>query len=573
MNQLLDVKKLTVSFSSSEGKFDAVKNLSFSLYEGETIGIVGESGSGKSTTALAIMGLLNQANSNYSGFISYSNDKNELIKQKELSLENLKTLRGKEIAMIFQNPASSLNPVMKCGKQVMEPIMLHIGLSASDAKEKCLFLFEEAGLKDPERIAQAYPFELSGGQIQRVMIAMAMSCNPKLIIADEPTTALDVTVQAKILELLNNLKKKHQMSMIFISHDMAVVSQVADRVLVMKEGELVEEGKALQVFSTPNHVYTKALLNCRPPLNKRFEELPTVEAYELSPDYKSSEVSSEERRKRLELIYSKPPILEVKNLDVSYQKRNGILSLKREKLHVIKDISFKLFEGETLGLVGESGSGKTTLGKALLRLVHSDSGEINFQGKNWLTLSDKTLKEHRKEMQMVFQDPYSSFNPRKTIAESLLEPMRLHKILKTDKQRLLFASTMLNKVNIQSDSLRKYPSGFSGGQIQRIGIARALLLSPSCIVFDESVSSLDVSVQAMVLNLINEIKRELKLSCIFISHDLSVVRYMSDRIMVLHDGKVVETGDADDLFNQPNHPYTKMLLDAIPKARFNSNES
>ncbi len=570
MNQLLDVKKLSVTFSSSEGSFAAVKDLSFNLHEGETLGIVGESGSGKSTTALAIMGLLDKANANCTGSFSW---KTEKLQPSELSVEKLKTLRGKEIAMIFQNPASSLNPVMRCGKQVMEPLMLHLALSASEAKLKCLQLFEEAGLKDPERIAQSFPFELSGGQIQRVMIAMAMSCNPRLLIADEPTTALDVTVQATILELLNNLKKKHNMSMIFISHDMAVVSQVADKVLVMKEGSLVEEGNAEQIFSAPEHVYTKALLNCRPPLNKRFEELPTVEAYELNPDFNSIEISFVDRKERLNSIYSKSPILEVKDLSVSYQKRTGLLSLKKESQNVLNEISFNLFEGETLGLVGESGSGKTTLGKALLRLINPDAGEVSFRGKNWLSLSDKILKEHRKEMQMVFQDPYSSFDPRKTISESLLEPMRLHKILKTDRERLHFIGKMLSKVNIQSDSLRKYPSGFSGGQIQRIGIARALLLSPSCVIFDESVSSLDVSVQALVLNLINEIKRELKLSCIFISHDLSVVRYMSDRIMVLHEGKIVEVGDADDLFNKPNHPYTKSLLDSIPKARFNSNKS
>ncbi|MEX1188368.1 MAG: ABC transporter ATP-binding protein [Bacteroidia bacterium] len=570
MKHLLEVKYLSVSYTSSEGKLNAVKDLSFSLNESETIGIVGESGSGKSTTALAIMGLLEPSAEISSKSISWFNETGQAIDLAKNNQEGLKKIRGKEIAMVFQNPASSLNPVMRCGKQVMEPLIQHLGLSKKEAFQRCLELFSEAGLQDPERIAKSYPNEISGGQIQRVMIAMAMSCNPRLLIADEPTTALDVTVQVKILDLLKNLKEKYNMSMIFISHDMAVVSQVADRVLVMKQGRLIEEGSVEKVLTNPEDLYTKALLNCRPPLNKRFTALPTVEAYLENPSFEAKEVLPVERQKRIDSLFSSKPLLEVKGLSVSYAKRKGLFSLKQESNLVLKDVSFDLFKGETLGLVGESGSGKTTLGKALIRLIPSDEGEILFNDFNFLELSGKKLRRQRKEIQMVFQDPFASFNPRFNIIESLLEPMRLHNILFTDKERIQFIGAMLDKVGLSLNVLRKFPSEFSGGEIQRLAIARALLLSPSCIIFDESVSSLDVSVQALVLNLINDIKKEMNLSCIFISHDLSVVRYMSDRIIVLNEGSIVEAGEADEIFSKPTHQYTQKLLEAIPRFRFNS---
>lgn len=547
----------------------AVQSLSFQLHKGETIGIVGESGSGKSTTALAIMGLLPPAAIFKADKIDFYSNENL---RSDVAGSAIQKVRGREISMIFQDPASSLNPVKRCGFQVAEVLITHLGQHRREANKNTLGLLEEAGLSNAREIAQAYPHELSGGQKQRVMIAMAMACRPSLLLADEPTTALDVTVQATILDLIKRLKEQTRMGMIFISHDMAVVSKIADRVLVMHHGNLVEEGATQEVFTNPQQGYTKGLLACRPPLNERISKLPTVEEFVEAEKLGQSPLRLLEdtaaREIRLAEMYKQTPILSVDSLDVSYQTRSGFFSFGRKKKHILHHISLELFKGETLGLVGESGSGKTTLGKAILKLLPIDSGKVLFLGKDLTRVDSTELRGLRKDLQMVFQDPFSSLDPRKTIAETLLEPMRAQAVLKTDKERLFYIGNILQKVNIDASALKRYPSEFSGGQRQRIGIARALTLSPKCIIFDESVSSLDVSVQAQVLNLINELKRDLGFSCIFISHDLSVVKYMSDRIVVLEKGHIVEIGEADALFANPVHPYTQKLLAAIPNPDF-----
>lgn len=561
---ILDVKYLNVSYISGNSVLEAVKELSFSVNQGETLGIVGESGSGKSTTALAIMGLLGENATVNANEIQFKSKTKGLIdiSKKDASLS---VIRGSEVGFVFQNPSSSLNPVLSCGSQVSEVLVKHLGLRKKEAYEKSLSLFSECGLTEPERIYKAYPGELSGGQVQRVMIAMAMACRPSLLFADEPTTSLDVTVQAKVLELFKTLKSKYNMSMIYISHDIALLTQIADRVLVLRKGELVEQGSAKELFSSPKQAYTKALVACRTPINERLSYLPTINSIENN-EAKPSVISKEERAERLNNLYGGEKILEVNNLSLSYSKKKGFLSFKDNRTQVLKNISFDLFRGETLGLVGESGSGKTSIGKALLALAPVDHGKVLLNGEN--LIGEKYDKRLKKEIQMVFQDPFSSFNPRMTIGESLLEPLKLHRILNSDKERFHFIGSVLSKVNLDLSSLRKHPNQFSGGQIQRLAIARALLLSPSCVIFDECVSALDVSVQAHVLNLINEIKSSLNLSCIFISHDLSVVRYMSDRIIVLEKGEIVEIGEADELFKSPKHPYTKMLLDSIIKPDF-----
>ena len=568
-NLLLDVKNLDVSYGSGENLIQAVQSLSFQLHKGETIGIVGESGSGKSTSALAIMGLLPESALCNSEKIEFYNQQNIAI---DITGRAIQSFRGRELAMIFQDPSTSLNPVKRCGEQVSEVLRIHLNQNYKEARKNSLRLLDDAGLPNAPEISEAYPHELSGGQKQRVMIAMAMACKPSLLFADEPTTSLDVTVQSTILDLLKRLKEQTQMGMIFISHDMAVVSKIADRVIVMQNGKLIEEGTCKELFTNPKQSYTKGLLACRPPLNERIEKLPTVDEYiELAKLNKTPErqlVNADARKRRHNEMYDHSPILSVNSLSTSYNKRSSFFSFGRKKKQILFDINLDLFKGETLGLVGESGSGKTTLGKALLQLLPVDSGTVIYLDKDLTTIKSSELRAIRKDLQMVFQDPFSSLDPRKTIAESLLEPMRAQKVLKTDKERLFFIGGILQKVNIHASALKRYPHEFSGGQRQRIGIARALTLSPRCIIFDEPVSSLDVSVQAQVLNLINELKQDLGFSCIFISHDLSVVKYMSDRIVVLEKGHIVEVGEADELFSNPSHPYTQRLIAAIPNTDF-----
>jgi peptide/nickel transport system ATP-binding protein len=578
--KLLEVKNLVTTFKTDEGEVRAVNDISFTLYRGETIGIVGESGSGKSVTSLSIMRLIpNPPGRIESGEILYYTEDGEVIDITKLSDKDLRRIRGNEISMIFQEPMTSLNPVYTCGDQVAEAIILHQNKTKKEAEELTLRLFEQVKLPDPKRILNAYPHQLSGGQKQRVMIAMAMSCKPGILIADEPTTALDVTVQKTILNLMNDLKKEIEASIIFITHDLGVIAEIADRVLVMYKGKIVEEGDVLSIFSNPKHPYTKGLLACRPPLTKRLKVLPTVKDFmrkdetgklvEIESDLnKAIErviVTPEEtilRRKKLE---EAPKLLEVKDLKVWFPTKLDFFGNPRDYIKAVNNVSFKMKEGETLGLVGESGCGKTTLGKAILRLNPSYDGEIIYKGRNILDLSKSDLKELRKEMQIIFQDPYSSLNPRMTVGDAIMEPMSVHGIYNNPKERKDKVYELLDKVNLNPEQFTRYPHEFSGGQRQRICIARALALNPSFIICDESVSALDVSVQAQVLNLLIKLRDEFKFSYIFISHDLSVVKFISDRIVVMNKGVIEEIGYADDIYNNPTKDYTKGLISAIPK--------
>ncbi|MCE2961960.1 MAG: ABC transporter ATP-binding protein [Chitinophagales bacterium] len=578
--KLLEVKNLVTTFKTDEGEVRAVNDISFTLYRGETIGIVGESGSGKSVTSLSIMRLIpNPPGRIESGEILYYTEDGEVIDITKLNDKDLRRIRGNEISMIFQEPMTSLNPVYTCGDQVAEAIILHQNKTKKEAEELTLRLFEQVKLPDPKRILNAYPHQLSGGQKQRVMIAMAMSCKPGILIADEPTTALDVTVQKTILNLMNDLKKEIEASIIFITHDLGVIAEIADRVLVMYKGKIVEEGDVLSIFSKPKHPYTKGLLACRPPLTKRLKVLPTVKDFmrkdetgklvEIESDLnKAIErviVTPEEtimRRKKLE---EAPKLLEVKDLKVWFPTKLDFFGNPKDHIKAVNNVSFKMKEGETLGLVGESGCGKTTLGKAILRLNPAYDGEIIYKGRNVLDLSKSDLKELRKEMQIIFQDPYSSLNPRMTVGDAIMEPMSVHGIYNNPKERKDKVYELLDKVNLNPEQFTRYPHEFSGGQRQRICIARALALNPSFIICDESVSALDVSVQAQVLNLLIKLRDEFKFSYIFISHDLSVVKFISDRIVVMNKGVIEEIGYADDIYNNPTKDYTKGLISAIPK--------
>jgi len=574
MIPLLEINELTISFQGNEQSNKAIDNISLKIYRGETLGIVGESGSGKSLTSLAIMQLLSkQAQLNAGEIILHLKD-TEKINLTQLSEKELRRLRGNHIAMIFQEPMTSLNPVMTCGKQVSEILLLHKDLSKKEAKEKTLQLFEEVKLPRTQSVYKAYPHELSGGQKQRIMIAMAMACEPALLIADEPTTALDVSVQQSILDLIQQLKEKYNTTTIFISHDLNLVSNIADQIAVIHQGKIVEKGSTKEIFSNPKHPYTKGLLGCRPPRNKRLKRLPLMEDFlnEKAKDRLSyllgeeNVISSEEREKRQIDLYNQEPLLEVKNLTLSYPLKKSIFGKVLTEVKAVDQVGFYLFRGETLGLVGESGCGKTSLSRSLLLLNKPTAGNILFEGKEILTFTAKEIKTFRKKVQIIFQDPYGSLNPRITAGAAIMEPMVAHNLHKKPdrKQKTI---ELLEKVGLGADSFNRYPHEFSGGQRQRISIARALAVEPEFIICDESVSALDVSVQAQILNLLNQLKEELKLTYLFISHDLSVVRYMSDRIMVMEEGKIIETKEADELFTKPGQPYTQKLLAAIPKQK------
>ncbi|WP_282134807.1 ABC transporter ATP-binding protein [Seonamhaeicola maritimus] len=552
---ILSVKNLSISFGSNE----VIHNISYKLNENEILGIVGESGSGKSVSSLAILGLLPKGISKItSGSIRYIDQ--DLT---TLSSKAFQRIRGNKIAMIFQEPMSSLNPSMTCGKQVLEILSLHTNLSKAEVKNEVILLFEKVKLPEPKRVFKAYPHEISGGQKQRVMIAMAIACKPDILIADEPTTALDVTVQKDIIKLLKTLQEETKMSVIFITHDLALISEIADRVLVMYKGEIVENGVVSNIFNAPQHNYTKALINSRPSLDTRLKVLPTIQDY-LDDSISKEIITSEQRKLQHKKIYSKPPLLEVLNVHKTYFSKSGWFS-KPKAFKAVNNVSFKLYKGETLGLVGESGCGKSTLGNAILQLDKATAGGIIYNGIDITKLSKNEVKKLRKDIQIIFQDPYSSLNPRIPVGEAIMEPMRVHKLFNSDKERKERVIEILDRVGLSEVYFNRYPHEFSGGQRQRIGIARTIALEPKLIVCDESVSALDISVQAQVLNLLNELKEDFGFTYIFISHDLAVVKYMSDQLLVMNQGEIEELNDADGIYNNPKKNYTKKLIDAIPK--------
>ena len=566
-NKIIDVKDLRISFLREKQWFEVVKGVSFWVDRGEILGLVGESGSGKSVSSLSIMGLLPEKYSkvNCGSILFYDKDKKEPVDILGLKEKEHQKYRGKRIAMIFQEPMTALNPVQRCGRQVAEIILLHNNISKKKARERVLELFAEVLLPDCERVFNAYPHELSGGQKQRVMIAMALSCNPDLLIADEPTTALDVTVQKTILELLKSLQEKYGIGILFITHDLGVIKEIADRVIVLYRGEIVEEGKVSDIFYNPQNSYTKGLIASRPPMTGRPKHLLTISDFLSDETPKQDLISQKDRQESHKLMYSQEPLLKVSDLMVEYVVDKNLFGKITKKVVAVNNVSFDLFRGETLGLVGESGCGKTTIGRAILQLIESCSGKIEFEGTMLNEIKGERLRNIRKKVQIIFQDPYSSLNPRLPIGEAILEPMEVHNLYANKKERKTKVLELLDKVGLEKEHYDRYPHEFSGGQRQRIGIARCLALSPEIVICDESVSALDVSVQAQVLNLINDLKRDYGFSTIFISHDLSVVKYMSDRMIVMQSGNIVEYGDADDIYSNPQTSYTKRLISAIPQ--------
>jgi len=565
---MLNVENLNIDFYNQEEKtwFKAVKTISFNVKKGTVLGIVGESGSGKSVTSFSIMRLHDERSAKITGDIDF-----EDVSLLNLSSNEIRQIRGNQISMIFQEPMTSLNPVFTCGEQVAEAIILHQKVDKQTAKEKTIDLFNEVQLPRPEKIFDSYPHQISGGQKQRVMIAMALSCNPKLLIADEPTTALDVTVQKTILQLLLKLKEERHMAMIFISHDLGVVNEIADEVAVMYKGEIVEQGSAKSIFENPQHPYTKGLLACRPSPNLQLKKLPVVADFLTGKIADanahlnaSNQLTEEEIVSRRALLYAKKPLLQVKELCTWYSIHNGLFGKTTDYVKAVDQINFEVFPGETLGLVGESGCGKTTLGRTILRLIQPTSGSIIFSGQDITNISRSELRKLRKDIQIIFQDPYASLNPKLSIGQSILEPLQVHRLYKNDAERKRKVLELLSKVGLKEEHFNRYPHEFSGGQRQRVVIARALALEPKFIICDESVSALDVSVQAQVLNLIRDLQREFGLTYIFISHDLAVVKHISDRILVMNKGKIEEEGFPEQIFYAPKAAYTKKLIEAIP---------
>jgi peptide/nickel transport system ATP-binding protein len=567
MIELLSIQNLQIDFTSDGIITTAVKDVSVDVQRGEIVAIVGESGSGKSVTSLSILQLLPSPPAVFpKGEIWFTDKEGRKINLLKASNETIRKIRGNEIAMIFQEPMTSLNPVHTCGHQVMEAILLHQQIPAEEAKKRTIELFESVQLPNPSLLYSRYPYQLSGGQKQRVMIAMAMSCNPTLLICDEPTTALDVTVQKTILQLIKNLQQQKNIGVIFISHDLGVVAEVADKVIVMYKGSIVEEGPAAELYKNPTHAYTKALLACRPALHAKGERLPVVSDFidgKLKDVHDKLEIREQVRRS--EIINRDHPLLSVQNVKVWFPAKSKLFGKPTEFIKAVDDVSFDLFEGETVGLVGESGCGKSTLGRSILQLIKPTEGSIFFKGQDLAKAPQDLLRSMRKDMQIIFQDPYSSLNPRMTIGEAIGEPIQVHRLALNNRGKQEKVMELLEKVHLKPEHYNRYPHEFSGGQRQRIVIARALALHPAFVICDESVSALDVSVQAQVLNLLNDLKKEFKFTSIFISHDLSVVRYISDRIMVMNKGKIVETGNAEDVYLHPKSTYTQNLIASIPK--------
>ncbi len=583
MQPLLDVRNLITEFKTEQQVVRAVNNVSFSVHKGRTLGIVGESGSGKSVTSLSVMRLIQSPPGKVVGGQALFQEKDgsttDLL---QISEEKMRTYRGNRLAMIFQEPMTSLNPVFTCGDQIIEAIQLHQKVGRDEAYKRTLDLLKEVQLPRPENMMASYPHQLSGGQKQRVMIAMAMSCNPDLLIADEPTTALDVTVQATILDLMRGLQKDHDMSMMFITHDLGVIAEIADDVIVMYKGNIVEQGPVLQIFEDPQHPYTKGLLACRPRLDKKLKILPTVRDFmdessdgtitERSHENVDAvlhqlEFSQEEIAQRNADLANEKPLLDVKDLEVHFPIKTGLFSRTTGYVKAVDGISFDVKPGETLGLVGESGCGKTTTGRAILRLVEPTGGSVMFDGTDVRALSSSQLKEKRKDFQIIFQDPYSSLNPRLSVGSAIMEVLKVHHIGANDRERKEQVMYLLDKVDLLPRHFNNYPHEFSGGQRQRICVARALALKPKLLICDESVSALDVSVQAQVLNLLVQLREEFDLTYIFISHDLSVVKFISDRIAVMNAGKIVELDSANTIYEHPQKEYTRNLIEAIPLGR------
>jgi peptide/nickel transport system ATP-binding protein len=572
---LLEIENLKTWFHTEEKVVRAVDGVTLSIPEGQTLGVVGESGSGKSVTALSLMRLLPPETARvHEGRIVFLG--RDLV---GLPLREMRKIRGKEIGMIFQEPMTSLNPVFTVGDQVMEPIMVHEKVSRAEARERALALFREVDIPDPERRLGSYPHEMSGGQKQRVMIAMALSCNPKLLIADEPSTALDVTIQKQILELLRRLRDQRGMSILFISHDLGVIAEIADRVAVMFQGHLVELADVLDVFERPQHPYTRSLLACRPRLGTTYRRLPTTNTFMSWHWDENHTLVIEEKKvdpaalKALEsagrpkmLAPEGEPLLKVRDLEVHFPIRRGVFSRVKDHVRAVDGISFDVWPGQTLGLVGESGCGKTTTGRAILRLVEPTAGKVEFEGRDLSTVPSREFRALRRNLQIIFQDPYSSLNPRMTVGDMIAEPLEVHRLLRTKAERNDRVVRLLEEVGLQADHMNRYPHEFSGGQRQRISIARALALEPRFIVCDEAVSALDVSVQAQVLNLLRDLQEKHGLTYIFISHDLSVVKFMSDTMAVMKDGKIVEMGPAEAIYADPREEYTRRLIDAVPKS-------
>lgn len=567
----ISIRNLAVTFRSEEETVTAVNHISLNIMPGEILGIVGESGSGKSVTALSLMQLIQAPGRISAGEIMYQPPGKPAVDLLKLPAASMREYRGAEIAMIFQEPMTSLNPLHTCGRQVAEAIRLHKSVPEKEARRQAIALFERVRIPHPEEAYDKYPHELSGGQKQRVMIAMAISCGPRLLIADEPTTALDVTVQKTILELLRELQQEMGMSVVFITHDLGVIAEIATRVAVMYKGNVVEEGAVADIFNQPQHPYTKGLLACRPPLDLRLRRLPVVSdfldggrAADVDAFVRSLVLPEEDVRTRAAMLEERPPLLKVEGLSTWFPRRRSLLGKVRQWTKAVDDVSFEVREGETLGLVGESGCGKTTLSRTLLRLIEPTYGRIYYKGRDLLSLSAADMREMRRHVQLIFQDPYSSLNPRMTVGQAIIEPMQVHSLYGSDRARKEKVLELLEKVNLRPEHYHRYPHEFSGGQRQRIVIARALALNPEFIICDESVSALDVSVQAQVLNLLVQLQQEFNFTYIFISHNLSVVHFMSDRMMVMNKGKIAEMGPAGEVYHRPQSAYTRQLIAAIP---------